>query len=55
MCVQNDTTKPEDPVKTLAKEDESLNIQNSVTLKQENNAVSTDDPEEVNSLKNTLQ
>lgn len=54
LCLQNDSAKPEEPVKTPVKEDESLNIQNSLTPKHENNTVSTDEPEEVNSLKDTM-
>ncbi|KAF7691424.1 chondroitin sulfate proteoglycan 5b isoform X2 [Silurus meridionalis] len=48
----NDTAKPEEPVKSPAKEDESLNIQNTLPPKQENNDTTTttitgtDDPEE---------
>lgn len=56
MCVyaQNDTAKPGEPVKTPVKEDESLDIQNSLIPKHENNTASADDPEEVNSLMNTV-
>lgn len=66
VCVcgflQNDAAKPEEPVKTPVKEeeeeeDESLNIQNSLMPKVENNTdsrISADEPEEVNSLKNVV-
>ncbi|XP_058233401.1 chondroitin sulfate proteoglycan 5b isoform X6 [Hemibagrus wyckioides] len=43
----NDTAKPEEPVKSPVKEEEeALNIQNSLTPQHENNTISTDDPEE---------
>ncbi|KAF5908105.1 chondroitin sulfate proteoglycan 5-like isoform X1, partial [Clarias magur] len=49
-CSENDVAKPEEPVKTPVKEeDESLNIQNSLTSKVENNIdlrLSADEPEE---------
>lgn len=55
VCVQNDTAKPEEPVKSPVKEEEeALNIQNSLTPQHENNTISTDDPEEVKSLKNMM-
>ncbi|MCJ8746537.1 hypothetical protein PDJAM_G00142930 [Pangasius djambal] len=45
-CSENDTAKPEEPVKTPAKEDESLNIQNALTPTHESNGVVNDDQEE---------
>lgn len=50
-----DTAKLEEPVKSPTKEDESLNIQNSLTPKLENNkAGSEESAEEVNSLQNNM-
>ncbi|XP_058233397.1 chondroitin sulfate proteoglycan 5b isoform X2 [Hemibagrus wyckioides] len=47
IICQNDTAKPEEPVKSPVKEEEeALNIQNSLTPQHENNTISTDDPEE---------
>lgn len=53
---QDDTAKEEpDCPKCPPKEDEPLNIQNSLTPNHENNkAAGEDDAEEVNSLKNTM-
>ncbi|KAK3532661.1 hypothetical protein QTP86_027456, partial [Hemibagrus guttatus] len=47
IICQNDTAKPEEPVKSpVEEEEEALNIQNSLTPQHENNTISTDDPEE---------
>ncbi|XP_053469037.1 chondroitin sulfate proteoglycan 5b isoform X1 [Ictalurus furcatus] len=47
VICQNDTTKPDEPVETPVKEDESLNIQTSLTPKHENTTVvGAEDPEE---------
>ncbi|KAI4883284.1 hypothetical protein NFI96_021019, partial [Prochilodus magdalenae] len=43
IICQDDTAKMEEPVKSPSKEDESLNIQNSLTPKQENNKASSED------------
>lgn len=42
-CSEEDTSKPDEPVKSPTKEDESLNIQNSLTPKHENNVTSGED------------
>lgn len=55
VCVQNDATKPEESVKApVMEEEEALNIQNSLPPQNENSTISTDDPEEVKSLKNMM-
>uniref|UniRef100_A0A3B1JA59 Chondroitin sulfate proteoglycan 5b n=1 Tax=Astyanax mexicanus TaxID=7994 RepID=A0A3B1JA59_ASTMX len=54
-CGEEDTAKQEEPSKSPTKEDESLNIQNSLTPKLENNkSGGEENAEEVNSLQNNM-
>ncbi|XP_039592457.1 chondroitin sulfate proteoglycan 5 isoform X1 [Polypterus senegalus] len=50
----NAQNKLEDPVKASLKENESLNIQNSLTPKHENNKAASEENSEVNSLQNNM-